>query len=165
MQPDIADKSGEIVPFHFKLVPVHTPDELHANIRSSVARKLPVVLGASPASDLELCVVGGGPSLQDTLPDIVSFVEEQRGYVAAINGTVKWLIDNGVVPTICGVCDPSPHMVDIVHADPRVTYFLASIVHPSVYDKLLDAGCRIYRWNQHDHGCISSKWARHTIRS
>ncbi len=147
MQSAFPDKSGEIIHFPFVLVPTHKPDELHANIRSSVARKLPIVAGVGPANDLELCVVGGGPSLQDTLPEIVKFVEEQRGYVAAVNGTLKWLLDHDIVPTMCGVCDPSPHMVDIVHADTRVTYFLASTVHPTVYDKLLDAGCRIFRWN------------------
>ena len=28
------------------------------------------------------------------------------------------LLDHGVVPNLCGVCDPSPHMVDIIAAWP-----------------------------------------------
>ena len=129
----------DLVHFNFKLVPAHKPEELHANIRSSIARGLPVVAGVSPAdNDLILSIVGGGPSLEDTYQDLT-------GYIAAINGSLAYLIEKGVVPHMCGICDPSPHMADIVVADPRVTYFVASIVHPSVYDKLLAADCRIYR--------------------
>ena len=129
----------DIVPFRITLVPAHTPEELHANMRSSIARNLPLV-SLNPAHEFELSIVGGGPSLEDTY-------KELTGYVAAINGTLAFLLERGVVPQMCGVCDPSPHMVDIIAADPRVTYFVASIVHPSVFDKLLNAGCRVYRWN------------------
>ena len=130
---------SDIVNFSFKLVPVHQPEELHENMRSSVARKLPIVSVCQPHGET-LCVAGGGPSLDDTWKDF-------DGYVAAINGSLAFLLDKGVVPNMCGVCDPSPHIADLVAADPRVAYFLASIVHPSVYDKLLNAGCTVYRWN------------------
>lgn len=108
-------------------------------MRSAIARDLPVVSLCGPHEQV-LSIVGGGPSLEDTY-------RELTGYIAAVNGSLAFLLGKGVVPNMCGVCDPSPHMVDIVEADPRVTYFLASIVHPTVYDKLLNAGCRVYRWN------------------
>lgn len=130
----------EIVPFGFTLVPAHSPEELHENMRSSIARNLPTVHQVSTAHDGVLSIAGGGPSLADTC-------NELEGYVAAINGSLQFLLDRGIVPQMCGMCDPSPHMVDIIAADPRVTYFLASIVHPAVYDKLLNAGCTVYRWN------------------
>jgi FkbM family methyltransferase len=34
-----------------------------------------------------------------------------------------------------------------VEAVPGVAYFLASCVHPDVFDKLLKAGCRVYLWH------------------
>jgi FkbM family methyltransferase len=142
VQPPVSARvaaDDEIVKFDFVLVPAHKPEELHDNIRSSTARNLPVVKDVLPHDEI-LSVVGGGPSLEDTYGGLT-------GYVAAINGSLSFLLDKGIIPQMCGVCDPSPHMVDIVEADKRVTYFLASIVHPSVYDKLLDAGCLIYRWN------------------
>lgn len=129
----------EIVPFRFTLVPAIKPEQLHENIRSSVARNLPIVRRCE-AHDFDLSVAGGGPSLEDTYKDLT-------GYVASINGSLPYLLSKNIVPQMCGVCDPSPHMVDIVEADPRVTYFVASCVHPSVYDKLLGAGCTVYRWN------------------
>lgn len=133
------DVASELAPINFGFMPVHKPEDLHENMRSSIARGLPFVAAASPAHEYELSIAGGGPSLAET--------KEFTGHIAAINGTLGYLLSRGVVPEMCGVCDPSPHMVDIVDADPRVTYFLASIVHPSVYDKLLKAGCRVVRWN------------------
>lgn len=126
--------------FRFVLVPAHKPEELHDNMRSAIARNLPIVAGTGPANSDVLSIMGGGPSLEDTYRDAT-------GCIAAINGSHAFLLDKGVMPNVCGVCDPSPHMADIVVADPGCTYFLASIVHPSVYDKLLNAGCCIYRWN------------------
>jgi len=38
-------------------------------------------------------------------------------------------------------------MVDIIGPRKSVNYFLASTVHPSVYDKLINAGCYVVRWN------------------
>lgn len=128
-----------LVPFRFTLIPAHKPPELHENIRSSVARNLPVVSLCAPHEGV-LTIAGGGPSLADTLDDL-------DGYVAAMNGSLGFLLDRGIVPQMCGVCDPSPHIADILAADPRVTYFVASSAHPTVFDKLLAAGCRVYRWN------------------
>lgn len=131
--------AGDIVDFRFDLVPAFKPEYLHENMRSSVARNLPVVTRCHP-HDGVLSIAGGGPSLGDTYGELT-------GYVAAMNGSLGFLLSKGVVPQMCGVCDPSPHMLDIVAADPRVTYFLASTVHPLVYDKLINAGCSIFRWN------------------
>lgn len=73
--------------------------------------------------------------------------KELGNYVAAVNGSLPWLLDRDIVPNLCGVCDPSPHMIDIVEADKRVTYFVASSVHPTVFDKLLKAGCDVVLWH------------------
>lgn len=130
---------GEILDFKFKLVPKHKPEELLENVRSSVARNLPRVIQCHP-HDAVLSIAGGGPSLADTYRDM-------GGYVAAINGSLAFLLDKNVVPNMCGICDPSPHIADLVVADKRVTYFVASCVHPSVFDKLLGAGCNVYLWH------------------
>lgn len=128
-----------IVPFGFKLIPAHKPEELHESMRSALSRNLPLVSNCQAHGE-PLSVAGGGPSLADTYTEL-------NGYVGAVNGSLAFLLDRGIVPQMCGICDPSPHMVDIIEADPRVTYFVASIVHPSVFDKLIKAGCRVYLWH------------------
>ena len=119
-------------------IDVCVPDEhLAENIKSACSRGLPQVKKFKP-HDREMSIAGGGPSLADTLKDL-------RGVTVAINGSLGFLLDKGVVPWACGVLDPRPHLADIVEARPEVIYFLASTVHPSVFDKL--AGCRVVLWH------------------
>lgn len=126
-------------PFNFALVPIHKPETLLENVRSAVSRGLPEVRECA-AHDHVLSVAGGGPSLEDTW-------KELEGFVAAVNGSLSFLLQKGVVPQMCGVCDPSEHMADIVEAHEDVSYFVASCVHPKVFDKL--KGCRVYLWHLH----------------
>lgn len=131
----------EPTPFNFALVPAHKPDQLLSNVRYALTLGLPEVKQCA-AHDGILSIAGGGPSIADTYQDLT-------GFVAACNGSLGWLIEKGVTPQMCGVCDPSEHMVDIVDAVPGVAYFIASCVHPKVFDKLLAAGCTIYLWHLH----------------
>ncbi len=85
-----------------------------------------------------MSVAAGGPSLEDTYGSL-------SGYVAAVNGSCRWLLERGIVPNACGVLDPGEHIADIIEADKRVTYFVASICHPSVFDKL--KRCHVVLWH------------------
>lgn len=127
------------VTFNFTLVPAFEPEQLREQVRSSLARGLPEVSPCMAHENI-LSVAAGGPSLADTY-------RELKGYVGAVNGSLAWLLDRGVVPNACGICDPGPHMVDIIAAHRDVTYFVASLVHPSVFDKLIKAGCNIVLWH------------------
>lgn len=128
-------------PFPFKLIPAHKPDEMLENVRYAMSLSLPDVQACAP-HDGVMSIAGGGPSLQDTWHQL-------DGYVAAVNGSLAYLIEKGVTPQMCGVCDPRPHLADVVEAVPGVVYFLASCVHRAVYDKLLAAGCKIHVWHLH----------------
>lgn len=132
---------GEPTPFNFMLIPTHTPEQLLANVRYALTLGLPEVKQCA-AHDEIMSIAGGGPSLQDTYKDLT-------GFVAAVNGSLPYLIGKGITPQMCGVCDPSEHMVDIVDAVPGVAYFIASCVHPKVFDKLIAAGCTVYLWHLH----------------
>lgn len=133
---------GSDTPFNFALIPTHTPEQLLNNVRYALTLGLPEVKHHSAAHDGILAIAGGGPSLADTYKDLT-------GYVAAVNGSLSYLLDKGIKPQMCGVCDPSVHMVNIVEAEPGVTYFIASCVHRGVFDKLLAAGCTVYLWHLH----------------
>jgi FkbM family methyltransferase len=131
----------EPVPFNFALVPAHKPDQLLSNVRYALTLGLPEIKQCA-AHDQILSIAGGGPSIADTYKDLT-------GFVAACNGSLSYLIEKGITPQMCGVCDPSEHMVDIVDAVPGVAYFIASCVHPKVFDKLIAAGCTVYLWHLH----------------
>jgi hypothetical protein len=138
---DTTEEGSGNTPFNFVLVPTHRPETLLEHVRSAVARGLPEVIRCEP-HDAILSVAGGGPSLEDTY-------KELTGCIAAINGTLGYLEARGVKANICGVCDPSEHMAERVEAISDVTYFIASCCHPALFDKLLNAGCKVYLWHHH----------------
>lgn len=138
---DIGGGSDVPSDFRFKLVNTHGLDFLE-HVRSSLSRGLQEVGGANPAHQEVLSIIGGGPSLEDTWKQI-------RGYAAAINGSLSFLLSKGVVPQMCGICHPTESIVDIVEAHPDVGYFVASHCHPKLFDKLLKAGCKVYLWHNH----------------
>lgn len=74
-------------------------------------------------------IVGGGPSLEDTY-------KELDGYIAAINGSLGFLKSKGILAHACGMVDPRPDMAQTIEALDGVRYYIASICHRSVFEKL-----------------------------
>ena len=107
------------------------------NMRSALARGLPVVKMCNSHKH-ELCIVGGGPSLADTYKKL-------KGYIAAINGSLSFLLERGVIPNACGVLDANRHMAEIVEPHQDVTYYVASVCNPAVFDKLKN--CHVILWH------------------
>lgn len=104
------------------------PGEVLENIRSAISRDLPQAVPCRPHNH-RLCVVGGGPSIEDTWKDF-------GGYVAAINGSFNWLVAHGILPHACGLLDPREHIADLIEPRDGVRYFVSSTCHPRVFDKL-----------------------------
>ena len=130
---------GGDAPFNFALVPYHTSEELLENVRSSVRRGLPEVR-ESQRHDAILSVAGGGPSLEDTW-------RELEGCIAAVNGSLGYLLSKNITPHLCGVCHPTIDVLDSITPHQDVTYFVASHCHPAVFDKLKD--CKVFLWHNH----------------
>ncbi len=123
------------------LRPGISSERMVENIKSALSRGLREV-PACRQHESTLAIAAGGPSLADTY----TLLKEQ-GHIAAVNGSLKFLLDKGIVPEFCGVLDSSPHMADVVVADPRVRYLIASNCDPSLFDKLLRAGCKVWLWH------------------
>lgn len=122
-----------------QLLPVTPVDVMLEHMRSALARHLPSVRHCRPHG-MKLSVAAGGPSLEDSFHQL-------DGYIAAVNGSLRWLLARDVIPNACGVLDPGEHMVDMVEADTRVNYFIASTCHPRLFDKLISAGCHVVLWH------------------
>lgn len=121
------------------LSPAVPASRMIENMRSAIARDLPLIDICKP-HDLTMSIAGGGPSLADTFDDL-------EGYVCAINGSLKWLVDKGLkegVSYACGICDAGEHIADQIIAHPDVRYYVASVCDPKVFDKLKDCDVRLW---------------------
>ena len=79
-----------------------------------------------------VAIVGFGASLKKTWETIKSFKT-----IYTCSGAHKFLVERGVIPTYHVDSDPRAYKADILGEPHRaVTYLLASICHPTYFDKL-----------------------------
>lgn len=88
-----------------------------------------------PEHDGHVCIVGGGPSLADTL-DELRWRQSIGQKVWATNNTFAYLTERGIFPDAHVILDPRPENAAFLHPTEGVTYYLHATVHPSLYDKL-----------------------------
>lgn len=81
-------------------------------------------------------LVGGGPSLADTLPKLQSR-RKHGGKIFSMNGTHDWLIERGIIPDYHVMLDSRQANISFVK-NPRkeVKYLISAFCHPDVFDAL-----------------------------
>ncbi len=109
-------------------------DVAHANIRSSVARGLPL-LKRVPAHDRIISICGAGPSLSRTWKDLA-------GDVMACNSAIRYLTDVARVD-YAFLWDADPRCVKFIR--PGCEYLVASRCDPAVFDAL--EGMHVTLWH------------------
>lgn len=113
--------------------------EIQANMRGTQAALIPW-MQAAREHDRKAIVIGGAPSLPSCLDEIRADVAA-GGFVLCVKASHDWLIENGIVPRLCSMLDPRPHVKEWVQKPhPDVTYLIASMIHPTVAAHL--AACR-----------------------
>ena len=114
-------------------------DQAEQNIR----RGLPLFI-EQPEHHGEALIVGGGPSLKDSLPNL-RMKRDRGGIVFALNGAHDWLIDRGIIPDFHVLLDAREENVRFVQ-NPRkeVVYLVAAQCHPAIFEAL--KGCNVTVW-------------------
>lgn len=94
-----------------------------------------------------IALVGGGPSIKKELENIKKF--QAKGYpIIACGSSHDWLIENGVIPTYCAVCDPDPVSIHYLKLkNKRVKYLIAYSCDEKILDYLSDQ--EVYLWHCH----------------
>jgi 2-polyprenyl-3-methyl-5-hydroxy-6-metoxy-1,4-benzoquinol methylase len=98
-----------------------------------------------PTNDIEVMIVGGGPSL----PQHIEKIKELRHNgvkLITINNAYKWCLDNGLTPSAMVMVDArefNARFIESVVEDCK--YFIASQCHPSVFEGLPKD--RTYIWH------------------
>lgn len=112
----------------------NTPDDvIRQNIRLNGQRGLPwVALGER---DNAAVIVGGGPSLSNTLNFVKAFADA-GATVFALNNAANYLNDRGIVPDWQIIIDSRPENIRFLKDFPAKGYILSAQCHPSLFDYL-----------------------------
>ncbi len=112
-------------------------DGLIANITSAIRRGLPQIKPHPPKPD-RVCLVGGGPSLESTLPELRELIFEGAKLVT-VNGAYRWCIEHNLQPRTQIVMDARAHNARFLTPYvPECRYVLASQCHPAIFDAVQD---------------------------
>lgn len=112
-------------------------EQIVANLRASAARNFKNIYETSfygiEKGDMAVAIVGGGPSLKNHLNELRDF----NGLIWACGSVHDYLIDNGIIPHHCIVCDPDAIAANYVRKPNGGTlYYIASQCDPEIFKQL-----------------------------
>jgi hypothetical protein len=129
-----------LVPVIFEHRQNVTADTVCANIRANAGRPLPSLVLK------RVCVCASGPSLASSLPAIRKRIE--LGFsVAAMNGSYRFLVENGIVPDYFFMVDARAglNLPFVAKPDASTTFFIASQCDPEIFEALTGANVVIWQ--------------------
>ena len=127
------------------VLPNRPPEQLFENVKSCVARGLPVV-DALPANDVPAVLVGGGYSINGEI-DRIRAMKAMGAKVFAFNNTAQFLHKKGITPDYQVMIDSREANVDFVDFRWADKALLCSQCHPVVFDKCQEIGYPVEVWH------------------
>lgn len=130
----VLDYANPVVEHAMKHGTVNVTDEvILANVRSSVRRGYPQLRPFPPQPDV-VCIVGSGPSLNATLPELTELYF-QGAKIVTLNGAYHWCIEHNLRPSTQIVLDARASNARFLNPPiPRCRYAIASQCAPEVWD-------------------------------
>lgn len=112
---------------------INTPADVIADhIRVAIRQGHPQVRPQAPTYD-RVCMVGGGPSLAATEPELVALVRD-GAKVVTVNGAYHWCLARNLFPKAQLVMDARPGNARFLEPYlPSCHYLVASQCHPEVW--------------------------------
>ena len=121
-------------PAFFELPVNNSREAIVANVVANYPRALPE-LRQRPTTERPVCIVAGGPSLDDYLPILKAFRPDCD--LLAVNGAYKYLRSLGIESDHFVLIDSrEDNLVHVENPYIGTTHHLATQVHPKVFDAL-----------------------------
>lgn len=126
-------------------------EKIAANVRSAVQHDLPW-LDLAPEHDGHVCIVGGGPSLKDTLEEL-KWRKSIGQQVWALNGTGRFLYKNGIIPDRVVIVDARiENLAFLGELDEGTKVLLGSQCHPALFDAAKEYRLDVTVWHANSPG-------------
>ena len=126
-----------MVPLYLHMEACVTQENMNANLDATIKRGYSGIEAMLGAHIGECSIVGSGPSLAETWPQL-------RGDVLAVNQAIGYLISKGVAPKYAMLWDADAVVAEFAVPHPGVTYLVAARCHPAVFERL--QGCDVRVW-------------------
>lgn len=119
-------------------------EQIRANVKHNIAQGWNQVV-PHETNDVDLMLIGGGPSLPEHLDDIRRLREDGVKLIA-LNGAYNWCLDNGLTPSALVIVDARPFNERFTRqVIDGCKYFIASQCDPGVFEGLPQE--RTYIWH------------------
>ena len=121
-------------------------ETIKANVRHNIRLGFQQIQ-PHPTNDVEVMLVGGGPSLSSQIPEIRA-LREQGVKLVCMNNAYQYCLDHDIRPSAYVMVDARPfntRFVENTIADCK--YFIASQCDPGVFEKLESVKDRTYIWH------------------
>ena len=126
-----------------------TPDEIIEHVKHSIRLGYPQVK-PGPMQAQRVCLIAGGPSLDDTFDEIRRLYFEGV-LIVTVNGAYQWCLDRNIQPSAQIVLDARAGNARFVNPPaPRCKYLIASQCHPETWAQV-EGRPEVYIW----HGAAS----------
>lgn len=132
------EKPLPLLPLALDMQACATVEERNHNLDATLARGYVPFMTVYDKYRGAASLVGSGPSLHDTY-------KELKGDICAINQSIGWLLNKGIVPKWAMIWDADEVCEKFAVPHPEVTYLIASRVHPKVFERLKD--CKVVVWH------------------
>lgn len=93
-----------------------------------------------------IALSGSGPSLGDTLENIRA-MQKRGAFILAMNGTGRFLYENGIKPDALAMVDPREENADFLQKAWAPEAWLASQCHPKVFEQAEKIGMKVVLWH------------------
>jgi uncharacterized Rossmann fold enzyme len=128
-------------------------EKTDAHVRAAMHRDLPW-LDTKAEHEGHVCIVGGGPSLADTI-DELKWRKSIGQRVWALNGAGKFLLTHGIVPDAILIVDARPENIKFLDGlDDWATVYLASQCHPSLFAWAEAQDVKVILWHANTPGMV-----------
>jgi uncharacterized Rossmann fold enzyme len=128
-------------------------EKIASNVRSAISRELPW-FDTAPEHDGHVCIVGGGPSLKDTLKEL-AWRKSLGQKIWALNGAARFLYKHGIASDALVVSDAREENAEFLsELDGGTAVYLASQCHPAVFDAARDYELDATVWHANTEGMV-----------
>lgn len=127
-------------------------EKLAANVRSAMVRDLPWY-DTAPEHDGHVCIVGGGPSLAETLPEL-KWRQSIGQQVWALNGVGRFLSYHHIKPDAIVIADARPENAEFIAFRGKLPVYLASQCDASLFDVAKSLHHDVTLWHVNSPGMV-----------